>query len=144
MLELLVAMAVFSILSITAYNGLRNFITAQAILEDSEAEFSTIQKAVTTIERDLKSAITRSIRDELGDDVAAMRLAPDNALELTRKRPGVPIEFNLVDMVRVDYVIVDGILSRRVWDVLDRVPETGYEETVLLSDLDDVSWSFYR
>ncbi|MEM7469051.1 MAG: type II secretion system protein GspJ, partial [Pseudomonadota bacterium] len=33
---------------------------------------------------------------------------------------------------------------RRVWDVLDRVPETGYEETVLLSDLDDVSWSFYR
>ena len=62
-----------------------------------------------------------AFEDELGDRVAAMRSFENQGLEFTRQRPGIPIEFSLVDMVRVDYVLADNVLLRRAWDALDRV-----------------------
>ena len=143
LLELVVATAVFSILSIVAYNGLRNFMTAEEVLVNNEIEFGVLQKAINLIDRDVKNALTRRVRDELGDHIAAMR-SSEGMLEFTRHRPGVPLEFSRVDMVRIDYVFSDNSLWRRTWDVLDRVPQTGFEERQILSGVDSVTWQFYQ
>lgn len=144
LLELLVAIAIFSILSVTAYSGLQNFLAAQRSLQDAENEFAEVHRAITLIEADLNNAITRGIRDEFGDDVAAMRLAGDNILEFTRKRPGIPIEFSLVDMVRIDYVFKDGAINRRAWKQLDRMQETQSEQRILITGVKSLSWRFYE
>ena len=143
LLELIVATAVFSILSIVAYNGLRNFMIAEEVFVDNELEFAALQKTINLIDRDLKNAVTRRVRDELGDHVAAMR-SSEGMLEFTRHRPGVPLEFSRVDMVRIDYVLSDNSLWRRTWDVLDRVPQSGFEERQVLTGIDSVSWEFYQ
>jgi general secretion pathway protein J len=144
LLELIVALAIFSILSVSAYTGLRNFIVAEEVLANREDEFARLQTAINLIELDIKNAVARRIRDELGDRVAAMRSFENQGLEFTRQRPGIPIEFSLVDMVRVDYVLADNVLLRRAWDALDRVPQTDYAEREILAGVESLSWQFYQ
>ncbi len=143
LLELVVAMAIFSILSVVAYNGLRNFMLAEEVLVESDVGFATLQTAINLVERDLKNALTRRIRDEFGDHVAAMQ-SSESSLEFTRFRPGIPTEFSLVDMVRIDYVFSDNTLWRRTWHTLDRVPQTGFDERMVLEGVNSLSWEFYR
>lgn len=143
LLELVVATAIFSMLSVVAYNGLRNFMTSEAVLADRVAEFSSLQNAINLIERDIKNAVTRRVRDEFGDHVGAMRFE-NEVFEFTRHRPGIPPEFTLVDMVRIDYVLTDNTLWRRTWDVLDRVPQTGFEEQKVLGGINGLTWEFYQ
>lgn len=144
LLELIVALAIFSVLSVSAYAGLRNFMVAEEVLSNREDEFALLQTAINLIEQDLKNAITRRIRDELGDHVAAMKSAENMGLELTRQRPGIPIEFSSVDMVRVDYVLAGDVLSRRTWEALDRVPQTEYAQREVLAGVASLSWQFYQ
>lgn len=143
LLELVVAMAIFSVLSVVAYNGLRNFLLAEEVLVESDVEFATLQVAINLVERDLKNALTRRIRDEFGDHVAAMR-SSEGSLEFTRFRPGIPPEFSLVDMVRIDYVFAENALWRRTWHTLDRVPQTSFDERMVLEGIDSLSWEFYQ
>ena len=143
LLELVVAIAIFSILSVVAYNGLRNFMSANEVLADRDLEFATLHRGISLIERDIKNAITRRVRDELGDHVAAMRSSED-VFEFTRRRPGIPAEFSLVDMVRIDYILADATLTRRAWHMLDRVPQTGFEEQIVLVGISSLSWEFYQ
>lgn len=143
LLELVVATAIFSILSVVAYNGLRNFMSAHEVLADRDLEFSTLHSGINLIERDVKNAITRRVRDELGDHVAAMR-SSENVLEFTRHRPGIPAAFSLVDMVRIDYVFSDNTLIRRAWHMLDRVPQTEFDEQIVLVGVSSLSWQFYQ
>ena len=144
LLELLVAIAIFSVLSVTAYSGLRNFLAGQQILQDAEADFANLHRSIMLIEADLNNAINRAIRDEFGDNVAAMRLAGDGTLEFTRKRPEIPQEFSLVDMARIEYVLESGVISRKVWSQLDRVPNTKYEQRDLITGVQGMSWQFFR
>lgn len=144
LLELLVAIAIFSVLSVTAYSGLKNFLTAQKTLQAVDAEFASLHRAIMLIEADLSNAITRGVRDEFGDDVAAMRLAADGVLEFTRKRPDIPLEFSLADMARVEYALDGGVVSRKVWEQLDRVPDSKFEQRDLMSGVQGISWEFYQ
>ena len=143
LIELLVAIAIFSVISVAAYNGLRNIIATATIAEAQEKELIENLAAVTVIENDLLNIVPRSIRDELGDRVAALSKGQADQLELTRKLPGIPPEFSRVDLKRVDYIFRDNALWRRSWAVLDRLPSTDSQEQRLLSGLSGVSWEFY-
>ena len=142
LLELLIAIAIFSVMSVSAYTGLRNYLSMHEQYEAREEIFSSVQTAINLIEADLENLAPRPIRDQFGDPVAALSAKGETDIELSRHRPGLPMEFGLVDLMRVDYFIEDNQLIRRTWEVLDRTPGSFANERVLLDDVSEISWQF--
>ena len=86
LLELLVALAVFAIMAIAAYGGLRNVLFTRAAVEGKSRRLAAVQLAVYRMEQDVEQTLARGIRDEYGDPQPALQggaLASD-ALTLTR------------------------------------------------------------
>lgn len=121
LLELLIASAVFAVMSALAYAGLSQLADHDAWLERHERQFAAVQRTMQLLQRDLTFATRRSIRDALGTPIPAMLGGRDaQKLSVTRTRldrAGDP------GLLRVDYELVDGTLRRGVWPVLDRMPQ---------------------
>lgn len=144
LLELVVAVAIFAVLSTLAYGGLRTVTETDRELEARERHFARVQTAVAIIQQDLGRLVARGVRDELGDPIPALRGGLAGVvLELTRGGvigdPGAP-----VDLRRVDYAFAGGALERRVWEVLDRTQASTYRSRVLLEDLERVALRFFE
>lgn len=144
LIELIVAIAIFSIMSVAAYSGLRNFLAMQERIETAESEFAQIHSAIMLIEKDLQSAVPRSIRDEFGDSIGALVGDGSGNLALTRQSPGIPLDFDPIDLRRIDYFLEDNNLWRRSWHALDRVQQTMSEDRLLLRGVSEITWRFYQ
>lgn len=142
LLELLIAIAIFSIMSVSAYTGLRNYLSMHEQYELHEQIFASIQSGINLIEADFQNLAPRPVRDEFGDPVAAFNAPGETDIELTRHRPGLPLEFGLVDLIRVDYYLDGNQLVRRSWEVLDRTPDSRANERILLDGVSEISWRF--
>ena len=143
LLELLIAIAIFSIMSVSAYTGLRNYLSIHEQYEAHERIFAAVQSGINLIEADLQNLAPRPIRDQFGDPVAALNARGESDIELSRHRPGLPLEFGLVDLMRVDYFIENNQLIRRSWDVLDRTPVSQATERILLNGVSEITWRFF-
>ena len=67
LLELLVAVAVFAILSAMAYGGLSNVIDNSRQTEASMERLQQVQLAMLKLSRDFTQLVQRKIRDEYGN-----------------------------------------------------------------------------
>lgn len=83
LLEVLVALSVFAIAMGLAYGGLDAVVRARAQLDEQAAALARLQRAVGLLERDLRGALARPVRDgEIGVE-PALRLDAEG-LALTR------------------------------------------------------------
>ncbi len=125
LLELLVALAVFAVMSVMAYEGLQAMLDSQGLVRQESERLAGLQKAFVMLGRDVVQAAPRSVRDEYEDPLPAMfwqDLDPlEPGIEFTRngwRNPGgMPGRSSLQ---RVAYHLVDGSLERWRWPVLDR------------------------
>ena len=134
LLELMVALAVFSIMATAAYSGLRNVLFTRAAVEAQSQRLAAVQLAVFRIEQDIGQAVRRGIRDEYGETQAAMiggELTNDRLI-LTRAGWDNPLGQPRADLQRVAYRLREGRLWRLHWDVLDRGGALEPRETLLL------------
>ena len=83
LLELLVAVAIFALLGVGSYRLLATTIATRDAAQKHDAALMQLQKAMTTLNRDISQAIARPVRNEYGDAVAAVILK-NNMLDLTR------------------------------------------------------------
>lgn len=137
LLELLVALAVFSIMSIAAYSGLRNVLFTRAAVEAQSQRLAAVQLAVYRLEQDIEQAMPRSIRDEYGDPQAALLgdELSDDRLTLTRAGWDNPLGQPRANVQRVAYRLREGRLWRLHWPVLDRGGRIEPRETLLLDQV---------
>ena len=86
LLELLVALAVFAIMSIAAYSGLSNVLFTRAAVETENRRLAMTQLAFHRLGQDLEQVIPRSVRDEYGEPEPALRgnIQDSEALLFTR------------------------------------------------------------
>lgn len=134
LLELLVALAVFAIMSVAAYGGLRNVLFTRTAVEEQNRRLAAVQLAVYRLEQDIEQAVPRGVRDEYGEPQAALiggDLAGDK-LTLTRAGWDNPLGQPRATLQRVAYRLRDGRLWRLHWDVLDRGGLNEPRETLLL------------
>jgi len=123
LLELLVALAVFSVMSAIAYGGLNSITRTRGELARQEDEFRDLSRAVAALERDLREATARPVRGNFGLAVAAFIGASDH-LELTRLGFANPRAETRSNLERVVYSLDAGALKRARYPVLDRAPTT--------------------
>lgn len=144
LVELLVALAIFAIMSALAYGGLRSVLDSHQMVRERAAELERLQTAFLLMGRDLEQAVPRPVRDELGDPVAALRTPPERerAVAFTRTGHANPANERRSHLQRVGYGLRDGELVRYAWPHLDRVQ--GMEPVVmpLLSEVTGLAFRF--
>ncbi len=144
LLELLVAVAVFAILSAMAYGGLRNVIDNSMQTEISMQRLQQVQLAMVSISRDFTQLSQRNIRDEYGNtnNYILTGEGTDVFIEFSRGGRRNPAELLRSHLQRVAYKIEDNTLSRLHWPHLDRTQEMEPYESILLEDVENANIRF--
>jgi len=123
LLEMLIALAIFSIVSLAAGALLYQAIEAQRVAKEYGNRMIDLERGVSRLSRDLLQYVPREVRDELGDLTHSLIIHP-NEIEFTRRGWANPAEHARSDMQRVRYLVEDGALQRQYWGILDRAPDS--------------------
>lgn len=146
LIEVLVALAIFGIMSALAYLSLAQTLDNSEMLGERMDRLQAIQRTMTTLSTELLQATPRPIRADLGGFEPALRSSFDSnfALELTHNgwpnSAGVPRSTQR----RTAYRIEDNELVRYHWNVLDRTANSVPVATVLLDELDSLTFRFLQ
>ena len=144
LIELLVAVAIFGVLSVTAYAGLNRLLDQRAQLEHEREYWRDLSLMFVRLGDDLAHARDRPVRDQAGiDKLPALRGQPTDtralgepALEFTR---GGELTYGTArrsDLRRVAWRLREGRLERLTWPVLDRGPVTAPIESTVLAGVE--------
>lgn len=138
LLELLVAVAVFAVLSTMAYAGLNTVLTASEQTRRQAERLQALQLTFTVMQRDLLQFVDRPARDQYGDARPAIETnGPEGGLlSLTRGGWRNPTGQLRSHLQRVSYGIEDEQLVRVSWFMLDRPNDDEAREVDLLGEVD--------
>lgn len=138
LIEVLVAVAIFAVLSALSYGALSQIITSSEVLSARMERIQSIQRTMRILSQDFLQLSPRPVRDELGDGFgAALRTDFQSgfAVELTRAGWSNPMALPRGTLQRAAYRLEENELIRFHWRVLDR---TFNNEVIAVSLLDDV------
>jgi len=140
LLELVVAMAIFAIMSAIAYSGLNNVLIARQQTDVHSEQLHQLQLAMTWFARDIEQIVDRGVRSEYGEVVAPV-VGNDfegYILEVTRGGWRNPANQPRSHLQRVAYMVRDEQLVRTYWRVLDRAEDSKAYENVLFDGVTEV------
>ena len=119
LLELLVVIAVFSIMSAAAYSGLQNSLKAEENFSASMKDLEAVQMSLTLFQRDIMQLSPRAVRDAFGDNEAAIGLFNGQELVFTRGGNFSSLKLDQTELTRVSYSLQDEQFIRSHWRHLD-------------------------
>jgi general secretion pathway protein J len=146
LIEVLVALAVFGVMSALAYMTLGQTLNNSQMLNERMDRLQSIQRTMNYLSSELLQAAPRSIRADLGESEPALRssFAADFSLQLTHggwpNSAGVPRS----TQQRTAYRIEDDELIRYHWNVLDRTVNNIPVATVLLDEIESLTFRFLQ
>lgn len=128
LLEMLVALSVFSLVAAMAYAGLARLVETRRALAIEQEQLARVLFALGLFERDLRAALPRSARDAKGATRPAL-VGGSAGIEWTRAAPRAG---GGASVGRVRYRL-DGSRLLIEWDaVADRAPDSPASSEVLL------------
>ncbi|MDH5738614.1 MAG: type II secretion system minor pseudopilin GspJ, partial [Gammaproteobacteria bacterium] len=99
LIELLVAMAIFSVMALGLHQVWRNVSQTKSTTDLHREQLISLNKTLTYLERDLWQIVGRRVRDSYGDPVAPLMVGgTDYVLALTRtgwRHPGFRVRSHL-------------------------------------------------
>lgn len=144
LLELLVALAVFAIMSIAAYSGLSSVLFTHTAVEAEARRLARVQMAFHILEQDLQQIVPRGIRDEYGQPQPALQSGGLGGyiLQLTRSGWANPLGRPRSTLQRLAYRVEEERLLRLYWETLDRGNAAEPRQTVLLDGVREMTARF--
>jgi general secretion pathway protein J len=138
--ELLVALAVFAVMSVAAYGGLQTVLSAQRASAHHMARLTEVQRAFALLGRDIRQAVLRPVRDALGNVQPPLEAIFDaktakGRLELTHAGWRNPTHAPRSTLQRVAYQWNGRDVIRVSWNVLDRMQDAPTAELTLLTEV---------
>ncbi len=146
LIEIMVAVAVFSVMSLLAWSTLNGAVKNSEILNDRMDRLQSIQRTMLYLSSDILQMAPRPIRDELGTGQrpALLSLATaDFPIELTRGGWNNPVGLPRSTLQRTAYRIEDNELLRYHWRVLDRTFANEPITEVLIDDVESLTFRVY-
>jgi len=119
LLELMIVVAVFSIMSAAAYSGLQNSLKAEENFSASMKDLEAVQMSLALFQRDIMQLSSRAVRDAFGDNQAAIVLFNGQELTFTRGGNFSSLKLDQTELTRVSYSLQDEQLIRSHWRRLD-------------------------
>jgi general secretion pathway protein J len=145
LIEVMLAMAITAFIAVIAYTGLSAAINASERQQLQVQSLGNIQLTLTVMERDIRSAVRRTVKDEYGDTRPAMAggTQQEYLLQLTRAGWDNPANQRRSELQRVRYLLEDDELWRESWLVLDRLDsEEGQQRLLLIAGVTSFELSF--
>ena len=147
LIEVLVALAVFGIMSMLAYAALGRTLSNADFLGERMDRLQSVQRTVRYLSTDVMQAAPRPVRSDLGDTfdpAVSSSLGADFPIELTRGGWTNPAGLPRGTLQRVAYRIEDDELVRYHWTVLDRTFANEPVATVLLDGVESLEFLYYQ
>lgn len=119
LIEILVAVLIFALLSTAAYAALDILLRTQTALQERSLALQQLQMAIGRFERDIRQAISRGVHDEYGEPVPALRGVGD-AIEISRGGLSNPLDETRANIERVAWSLNADRLIRVQHRTLDR------------------------
>lgn len=142
LLELIVVLLVFAVMSVMAYGGLRSVLTARVDVEAAMDRTARYQRTFRKVRDDLQQVRARPVRDGFGDLQPALLSVGGDGLLFTRGGWRNPLLAPRASLERVRYRLADRTLYRDSWRVLDRAQDSAVVELPLLERVDVLRWRF--
>jgi len=144
LLELMVAVVVFSIMAVMAHGGLKNVIDNSESSRDAIERLQVVQTAISSMSRDLSQIFPRDIVDSFG--TPKKYLLADNQSELlvefTRSGRRNPAGLTRSSLQRVAYRVEEEKLYRVMWRQLDQAQGEEPLQSELLDDVRSLDFRF--
>lgn len=159
LVEALVALFIFSWLSLAAYQMLDQVILTQATNKKASDSLALHQRVSRQMAKDFRYMIDRPIIDESGFQQPSIVLeGEDSEIAFTRRGWSNPLGWRRSNLQRVKYQIDYHpeanddtspfynderlFLIRYYWPVLDRIEETVYQRQLLIAGVNDIEFQF--
>ena len=141
LIEVLIAMAIFAILSVLAYGGLEQVIQNRSQTEEALNRLRQIQLTMSKMQRDFEQIVNRKGHDELGGELPALATGEgtDLLVQFTRNGWRNPAQLTRSHLQRIAYKLDDDTLTRISWPYVDRAQDSQAIETELLNNIQEVS-----
>ncbi len=130
LLELIISVAIFALVSAMAYGGLQVMLRGDAQTRARATLLAEVQVTLAVLERDLRQIVPVGYRDRFGDRHSPLAFSPvatTRELSLVRAGGGV-----LQPLRRVTWRVTDSGLERLLWDVLDSGGEDSVQSRIFL------------
>jgi len=126
LVEVLVALTIFALMSTLAYRGLTSVLETRAHLADDNRRWRDIALTLAQLEQDMSQAVNRPVRDNGGLTQPALLGNPQaraDEAQLSVSRMGSAWQTGVAaDVQRHAYRLNNGTLEQLVWPVLDQAP----------------------
>ncbi|MEO5365219.1 MAG: type II secretion system minor pseudopilin GspJ [Magnetococcus sp. WYHC-3] len=134
LVELLLALGVFAVLSAMAFGGLSRLLQVREVVETRAAQLAELSRGVSLLERDLLQSVARAGLDEIGQELPAMH--GDDGLQeflvLTRTGWQGADDPPRSSLIRVSWSLEDDRLLRREQPLFSSEPLAGRPGEVVL------------
>ena len=142
LVEVLIVIGVFSVISSVCYITLSQYLNISEKLEARVEKVQNLDRAFSLLERDIRYAVNRSARSESSENEDAMIFfngngIPGEIIRLTSIHPDYRTP-GLGDIHRVAWYEDDGDLYRTSWTAVDLDSDTPSVTLKLLEELDEV------
>ena len=129
LVEMLVALTIFALMSVLAYRGLAAVMQTREHLTEDNRRWRDIALTLAQLEQDMDLAVDRPVRGNGDLPLPALVGNPQtvnaNDAQLSFSRMGMAWQTGvLADVQRHGYRLNNGTLEQLVWPVLDRAPLT--------------------
>ncbi len=153
LLEVLIAIAIFAMLSLTAYQVLQGVLRSGEISKEHSESLTQLQRAMLIIEQDFTQIVARTSRDESGEQDKLRVITAGSSLFDSEDQG---IEFNRLgwqnplgllprsNILRVRYRLQEGQLQRLYFLYPDLVAGQEPEVQVLLNNIEKLSFRFWN
>jgi general secretion pathway protein J len=147
LIEILVAVAIFGLLSVGAYTVLDAGMRSRQQTESRLSKLEALQRTMQFIEKDLRMLSLRQVRDEFGDKIPLLRgqseqSGQESYLEFTRSDWRNPAGLPRSNLQHLSYKFEKGSLTRLHTIFLDQASNSPKVVQTLLEDLQAFNLTF--
>jgi general secretion pathway protein J len=148
LVEILVAVAIFAVMSVMAYRGLDTALKGRERITEENRKWRELSQFFGRLENDFANLNARSVRGTSGSNVLAPVLARTNSLNaneppLSFTRAGLPgSDGTLAAPQRFGYRLRENAVELLLWPVLDQGTRTEPKPYKLLGDVNELAFRF--
>jgi general secretion pathway protein J len=140
LIEMLIAIAIFGIMSAVTYRVLSTVLETRGRAADEYGRWREVARAIASLERDFEAIRARPARDASGRLTPPLMgqpvVPPSGEPAIAFSRAGDP---SASPPRRIGYRVHDGVLERLVWTGLDQAPRSVPTATGILSGVVDLA-----
>lgn len=144
LIEVLIAMAIFAILSVLSYSGLQSVIDSKTQTEAQLERLQALQTSLMTISADMQFLVNRQSINALGSDLHSLSTEnSDYLIEITRNSWRNPSASQARSTLqRVAYHLDEDKLIRTYWRYIDRADDEAKVDRTLIQNIESLEFRF--